>query len=218
MKKTFSLIIGLFSVASGLFAQYGGGNAAPMSALNSGDISALNDVRKVNIVYTYNDMGVGAFRKEEDYLAKKCEEIMKKKDASACEKFKKDWVDARKSRFEPKFEALFNKYGPKIAVMDGTNYSSNNDVTLEIHTVFVEPGYNIGISKRPAFVDFECIFKDKSGKSLCVIFIKNAVGSQAMGYDFDVNSRVVESYSAAAKMLLGLIKKERKKKKIKIAR
>ena len=217
MKKRFSLIIGLFTAASGLFAQYGG-MSSPMSALNSGDISALNDVRNVNIVYTYNDMGVGAFRKEEDYLSKKCEDISKKKDASACDKFKKDWVDARKARFEPKFELLFNKYGPKAAFMEGTNYSADKDVTLEIHTVFVEPGYNIGISKKPAFVDFECTFKDKSGKSLCVIFIKNAVGSQAMGYDFDVNSRIVESYGIAAKMLTGLIKKERKKKKIKIAK
>ncbi len=219
MKKTTSFIIGLFAVANGLFAQYNSSGGSPMAALNSGDISTLTDVRSVNIVYTYNDMGVGAFRKEEDYLAKKCDDIAKKpREGASCEKFKKDWADARKTRFEPRFELLFNKYGPKSAFMSGTNYSSNEAVTLELHTVFIEPGYNIGISKKPAFVDLECTFKDKSGKVLCVIFLKNCVGSQAMGYDFDVNSRIVESYSMAAKMLTGLIKKERKKKKIKIAK
>lgn len=216
MKKTTSFIIGLFAAANGLFAQ---SSVAPMSALNSGDISTLTDVRTVNIVYTYTDLGVGAFRKEEDYLTKKCDDIAKKpREGASCEKFKKDWADARKARFEPRFELLFNKYGEKSAFMTGTNYSTNQDVTLEVHTVFIEPGYNIGISKKPAYIDLECTFKDKSGKSLCVIYIKNAVGSQAMGYDFDVNSRIVESYSMAAKMLTGLIKKERKKKKIKIAK
>lgn len=216
MKKTTSFIIGLFAAANGLFAQ---SSVAPMSALNSGDISTLTDVRTVNIVYSYTDLGVGAFRKEEDYLTKKCDDIAKKpREGASCEKFKKDWTDARKARFEPRFELLFNKYGEKSAFMTGTNYSTNQDVTLEVHTVFIEPGYNIGISKKPAYIDLECTFKDKSGKSLCVIYIKNAVGSQAMGYDFDVNSRIVESYSMAAKMLTGLIKKERKKKKIKIAK
>lgn len=217
MKKGTSLIIGLFAVANGLLAQYGSNSGgAPMAAMNSGDISALTNVRNVNIVYTYTDLSVGAFRKEEDYINKKCDDYSKKKDASACEKFKKDWVDGRKAKFEPRFELLFNKYAEKMAFMQGTNYSSNQDITLEIHTVFIEPGYNIGISSKPATVDMECTFKDKSGKALCVMFIKNAVGASAMGYDFDVTSRMVESYSKAAKMLTTLIKKERKKKKIKI--
>lgn len=215
MKKRISLFIGLFAVANGLFAQYNSTGGAPMAAMNSGDIANLTKVRNVNIVYTYTDLSVGAFRKEEDYINKKCDD-MKKKDPSACEKFKKDWVEGRKTKFEPRFELLFNKYGEKSAFMQGTNYSSNQDVTLEIHTVFIEPGYNIGISKKPATLDMECTFKDKSGKALCVIFIKNAVGASAMGYDFDVTSRMVESYSKAAKMLTALIKKERKKKKIKI--
>ncbi len=215
MKKGTGLILGLFAVANGLFAQYGGGGGAPMAAMNSGDVSNLTKVRNVNIVYSYADLGVGAFRKEEDYLNKKCDD-MKKKDPSACEKFRKDWVEGRKTKFEPRFELLFNKYAEKMAFMQGTNYSTNQDITLEVHTVFIEPGYNIGISSKPATIDMECTFKDKSGKILCVIFIKNAVGASAMGYDFDVTSRLVESYSKASKMLAALIKKERKKKKIKI--
>ena len=60
MKKGTGLILGLFAVANGLFAQYGGGGGAPMAAMNSGDISNLTKVRNVNIVYSYADLGVGA--------------------------------------------------------------------------------------------------------------------------------------------------------------
>lgn len=221
MKKAASLFFGLFTVVNGLFAQMqiGGssGGAAPMAALNSGDINSLTNVRSVNIVYTYSDMGVGAFRKEEDYLNKKCEDL-KKKDPANCEKFRKDWVEGRKAKFEPKFEELFNKYGEKEAFLSGKNYSTSQDVTLEIHTVFIEPGFNIGIAKKPAYIDMECTFKDKSGAPLCVMYLKNAVGAQMMGYDYDVTSRLVESYAKASKMLTALIKKERKKAKIKIAK
>lgn len=221
MKKTIYLALLAITSATGMFAQMSiggnsGGGAAPMAALNSGDINTLTTVKSVNIVYTYNDLGVGAFRKEEDYLNKKCEDL-KKKDATACDKFRKDWVEGRKAKFEPKFEELFTKYGEKTAFMTGVNNATNNEVTLEVHTVFIEPGFNIGIAKKPAYIDIEFTFKDKAGKALCVFYIKNAVGAQMMGYDYDVTSRLVESYAKAAKMLTGAIKKERKKAKIKIA-
>ena len=35
---------------------------------------------------------------------------MKKKDPSACEKFKKDWVDGRKNKFEPRFDRDLPKF------------------------------------------------------------------------------------------------------------
>ena len=220
MKKTIYLALLSITSATGMFAQMSiggnsGGGSAPMAALNSGDINALTTVKSDNIVYTYNDLGVGAFRKEEDYLNKKCEDL-KKKDASSCDKFRKDWVEGRKTKFEPKFEELFTKYGEKTAFMTGVNNSTNNEVTLEVHTVFIEPGFNIGIAKKPAYIDIEFTFKDKTGKALCIFYIKNAVGAQMMGFDYDVTSRLVESYAKSAKMLTGVIKKERKKAKIKI--
>lgn len=214
MKKTKILVLSLaILVGSTVKAQWGSsGGVAPMVMLNSGDISSLDNVRAVNIVYDYSDMGVGAFRKEEDYIKKRSEE-MEAKEKGSSEKFKKDWVDARKRRYEPKFEELFKKVGMDDLGMDGTNYATNNDITLVVHTVFIEPGVNVGVYKKPAYVDFECTFKDKSGKDLCVFFVKNAIGSQAVGFDFAVEARVQESYAKGAKMLAQNIAKERKKAK-----
>jgi hypothetical protein len=212
MKKAKILAMGLMVLGISVKAQFssGGAGAAPMTALNSGDISSLSGVKAVNIVYDYTDLGVGAFRKEEDYI-KKHSEDMEKKEKGSSEKFKKDWVDARARRYEPKFEEMFKKVGMKEIDMTGANNVNSNDYTLVVHTVFIEPGTNIGIYKKPAYVDMECTFKDKAGKELCVFYIKNAVGEQMMGMDYAVEARVVESYAKAAKMLVLGIKKERKK-------
>jgi hypothetical protein len=212
MKKTKILVLGLMVLGISVKAQFssGGAGAAPMTALNSGDISSLAAVKSVNIVYDYTDLGVGAFRKEEDYI-KKHSEDMEKKEKGSSEKFKKDWVDARTRRYEPKFEEMFKKMGMKEIEMDGANNSNANEYTLVVHTIFIEPGTNIGIYKKPAYVDMECTFKDKTGKDLCVFYLKNAVGEQMMGMDYAVEARVVESYAKAAKMLVLGIKKERKK-------
>lgn len=191
-------------------AQSGSAGAAPMAALNSGNISDLDKATNVNIVYDYSNLGVGAFRKEEDYLKKHSEDLDKKEKGKG-EKFKKDWVDARKKHYEPKFEEMFKKIGMKEINMDGNNYSDKSEYTLTVRTVFIEPGTNAGIYKKPSYVDMECVFTDKSGKELCLFYIKNAIGAQAAGFDFAVESRLVESYAKAAKMLVLAIKKERKK-------
>ncbi len=204
MKKLFlflsAITISIVSVAQ----------VMPMAALNSGDISSISNVKKVNIIYDYSEVGVGAFRNEEDYINKKYEEYAKK-DKEKAEKFKSGWYSARKDKFEPLFETMFNKTAEKKISMTGENYSTKNDYTLLIKTTFVEPGMNIGIMKKPAYIDVECIFKDKEGKELCAFYIKNAIGQQAAGFDYDVSSRLRESYAKSAKMLVGIIKKERKK-------
>lgn len=213
MKKAKILVLGLSILfGTNMKAQWGGsGTAAPMAALNSGDISSLDNVKTVQIVYDYTDMGVGAFRKEEDYIKKRSEELEKKEKGSS-EKFKKDWVDARQRRYEPRFEELFNKEGGDIN-MQGSSKPNGAEYTLTVHTVFIEPGMNIGIAKKPAYVDLECSFKDKGGKELCVFYIKNAIGSNFSGMDYAVEARVVESYAKAGKMLVQAIAKERKKAK-----
>jgi hypothetical protein len=208
--KKLGFIFGLIISFSSLKAQMYGG-AAPMCQLNSGDVKALANVKKVNIVYDYSAAGVGAFRNEEDYLKKKGDEMNEKKPGTG-DQMRTSWNEAKKAKYEPKFQELFNKTGEDIE-MQGENYATANEVTLTVKTTFMEPGVNIGIYKKPAYVDMECVFTDKAGKELASFFVKNSIGSQAMGFDYDVSSRLVESYAKAAKMLVGGIKKERKKSK-----
>ncbi|WP_317898279.1 hypothetical protein [Aurantibacillus circumpalustris] len=191
---------------------YGSGFAGPrtMITLSSGDIASLKGLTNINIVYDYSKMGVGAFKDEVDYLKKKEDDM--KKDPAKFEKFKKSWFDSRKGRYEPKFETMFNKTIAKLGMV-GKNDGTDAAVTLKVATVFTEPGYNIGISKVPAFVDMECTFMDKDGKELVRYFIKNSIGASAMGMDFDAGSRISESYAKASKMLAKDVMKRMKKVK-----
>lgn len=180
--------------------------------LKSGSVSTLDNVKAVNIVYDYSNMKVGEYDKEEDYVKKHSAELEEKKKGSS-ETFKKDWVDARKRRYEPKFEELFKKHGIDKLGMDGTNYSTANDVTLYVHTVYMDLGFNVGVMKKPSYINVECTFKDKSGKELCTFYVEDARGTNPSGFDFAVEARMLESYANAAKLLVNGIKKERKKAK-----
>ena len=212
MKKTFSIILLFFIATSNLFSQFvAGEKLTPTATLTSGDISSLNAINVVNIVYTYTNLKVGEFNKEEDYLNKRCNDYKEKgKDSSLCGIFRQRWVDGRKDTYEPRFELLFNKYGKSLD-LTGTNYTNTNNITLEVNTVFVEVGYNIGLSQRPSRIDLECTFKDKTGKILCVFFVKNATGSTSFDFN-DVRVPIGECYAKAAKLLTSEIKNERKKK------
>ncbi|MGZ3884288.1 MAG: hypothetical protein ACXVPQ_06240 [Bacteroidia bacterium] len=208
MKKL--LVIALAFSFSATFAQIGGGMAAAMTALQSGDVKTLDKVTKVNITYEYKDMGVGAFRSEEDYINKKYKDLEEKEKGKGDE-FKANWEKGKTEKYPEHFEELFNKYGEKDLSMTGSRNNTSADCNLIVKTTFIEPGYNVGFSKKPAFIDVEFVFTDKSGKELVRFFVKNAVGSNMSGFDYDVSSRVKESYGKAAKMLVGGIKKERKK-------
>lgn len=211
-KLTISILVisFLFSIGKAQYGYgaYGGGNT--LVRIESGDVASLKGVKRVNIKYDYSKMGVGAFRNEADYLKKKEEDY--KKEPEKFEKFKAGWIDSRKNRYEPKFSEMFNKMGAKIG-LSGGNYATDAEITLIVETVFTEPGYHIGISKQPASVDFICRFEDKDGKELLKYFIKNSIGSSAMGFDYDAGSRLVESYAKGCKVLMKDLIKQLKKVK-----
>ena len=57
MKKLLLLACAFVGLSAS--AQFGG-VATPMVALQSGDVSALDNVTKVNIIYDYSELSVGA--------------------------------------------------------------------------------------------------------------------------------------------------------------
>lgn len=174
----------------------------------SGDLSFLKGEKDINIVYDYSDMGVGDYNDEEDYVNKKVKEY-NEKEAGRGDKWKESWYGSRKRVYQPKFEELFNKYSGLEAMENkpGAKY------TLIVKTVFTEPGWNIGISSRPAGVSFEYIFVETGSedKVLAKYSQKMVPGAQAMGMDYDTSTRISESYAKAGKMLGGFIAKAMKK-------
>lgn len=171
-----------------------------------GDLSFLSSAKGLNIVYDYSEMGVADCKTEEEYVNKKVEEH-NNKEAGKGDKWKENWVNARELAYQPKFEELFNHHASKVAVNVSQN-KSDAQYTLIVKTTFTEPGFNIGVARRPAGVSFEYIFVETGTDKVVAKYSQEMVpGSQAAGLDYDTSLRISESYAKAGKMLGEFISK-----------
>ena len=178
--------------------------------LKSGDLAVLSGQKTINIEYDYSEFGVGKFATEKEYLDKKSAEY-NAKEAGRGDNWKKAWVDDRKSRYEPKFEELFNK-GLEDKGLQVVQSRPDATYTMIVRTKFVEPGFNVGVMRKNAYVDYEIDLVESANKSTKVaeLGMRNVPGSMAMGMDFDTGARLAESYAKAGKTLSAFLDKKLK--------
>ena len=200
MKKISALILVMSLFAFICF------NVQAKVILKSGNLDFIKSEKVINIKYDYSSMKVGSFNTEEEYINDKLN-YYNEKEPGKGEKWKEGWVNSREERYEPKFEELFNKYLPDNKVQQN---ASGAKYTLIVKTVFIEPGFHVGVMKKPASVNFEFIFVDAEDESKIIteLYLNGVIGSQAMGYDFDVGSRIAESYAKGGKELAKFILKK----------
>ncbi len=175
--------------------------------VTKGDLKFLKGQTQLNVEYVYDGMTVGRKQTEADYIKEKTEDADKKEKGKG-QVWLDGWKGAREKRYQPHFEELMNKQLEKAGI---TTKSGNSGAkyTVILTTTKTEPGYNIGISKMPAYCDFRVEVVETANKSGIIYSANafNAPGSQFGGYDFDVGSRVAESYEKMGKTLGGLIAK-----------
>ncbi|NUQ24447.1 MAG: hypothetical protein HUU34_10890 [Saprospiraceae bacterium] len=162
-----------------------------------GSLNFLKDQKTLNVIYLYEDMSVGDFDKEQDYIDKKVKE-MNDDEAGKGDSWAKKWVADRNERFEPKFEELINEY------LEGKIKVSNKDAaayTLVLKTTHTEPGFNVGVWRRPAHINVEAWFVDTKDNSKVAAKAKmeKVPGQDAWGFDFDTGYRLQESYAKCGK-------------------
>ncbi|MGN6211390.1 hypothetical protein [Parafilimonas sp.] len=188
MKKLLTL------AAIALFAFSGNLKAQKIKVLE-GSIDAVKAESSINLEYTYDNMSVGKFDKEEDYIAKKKEDY-NNKEAGRGDTWAKAWVDDRKSRFEPKFEELFTEYSDK-------SNSKKAKYTLIFKTIFTEPGYNVGVMRKNAQINAIALIVETANPAnvIAKISVDKALGRTFGGYDFDTGGRIAEAYADAGKAL-----------------
>lgn len=176
--------------------------------LRSGDVAVLSGQKIVNIEYDYSEFGVGKFATEKEYLDKKSAEYNAKEEGKG-DTWKKAWVDDRKNRFEPKFEELFNK-GMADKGLQAVQSRPDATYTLIVRTKFVEPGFNVGVMRKNAYVDYEVDLVESANKSAKVaqLNLRNVPGGQFGGFDFDTGVRIAESYAKAGKSLAAFLDKK----------
>lgn len=169
--------------------------------LTSGDLSALKDQTSMNFEFTYDNMSVGKFDNEKDYIEKKTEDY-NKKEAGRGDNWAKSWVNDRQARFEPKFIELFTKASEM-------SESKTAKYTLRFKTTSTEPGFNIVIHRKNAKVDgiVEIVETANKKNVIATISVDNALGRTFGGYDYDTGLRIAEAYADAGKALGKYVKK-----------
>jgi len=168
--------------------------------VTEGDIDVLKSETSINIEFTYNDMSVGKFEHEADYVAKKTAEYNTKEPGRG-DTWAKDWVGARKTIFQPKFIDLFEK-STEMTIKPTAKY------TLIFHTTSTEPGYNVYVSRKNAEIDAEATIVETTNRSkiIAIINVKNAPGRTFFGSDYDTSDRIAECYAVSGKKLGKFIK------------
>lgn len=201
MKLKFTVLLSLVMVSAIALGQ----------KLNqTGDLTFLQGQSQVNVEFVYDGLVVGKKdrKPEQEYIdesmAKREEEEM-----GAGQKWLEGWEAAREKHYRPSFIELINKV---VTKKEGTEFGSFPDAkyTLVFHTTMMEPGWNIGIMKQAAELDGVAYFYETSNmdQPLAEVSITGAPGSNYSGYDFDVASRLKESYAISGKRLGAHLRKK----------
>lgn len=166
----------------------------------SGNADILKSESSINIEFTYDNISVGKYKSEQEYITAKTEEYNKKESGKG-DSWAASWKNDKQSRFEPKFLELF-KINSGMSVMTEAKY------TLIFKTLSIEPGWNIGISRHNAEIDAEIWIVETANKEnkLATFTISNVPGGTAFGYDFDTGLRISEAYANAGKKLAKYLK------------
>lgn len=196
LKKSF--VIALLAVATVSYAQ--------KIKIIEGDLKPLKGISGLTAEFTYDNMTIGKdAKKESDYVAER-KAKMNQKEAGTGDKWEQAWKADRKDRFEPQFRELFSKHSNMSLVDEKSPYK------LIFKTTRTEPGWNIGITRVPAFIDGEAWIVDAkdASKVIAKISILKSPGQDAWGADFETGARLQEAYAKAGKELGGFIKSKSK--------
>jgi hypothetical protein len=195
--KKITRILALFAV-SFCFLQ---AVVAQKIKTKEGDPSVLKNEATVNIEFTYDNISVGKFADEKDYIKKKTDEYNAKEPGRG-DIWAKNWIADRQNKYEPKFTDLW-------AITSKKTTSKDAKYTLIFKTKSIEPGYNVAGGmvafggRKNAEIDGELWIVETANKSktVAIITIENAPGGTWGGYDYDTGGRISESYAKAAKSL-----------------
>jgi hypothetical protein len=180
------------------------GNAQKLK-LTKGSLAPLKGQKEVLLEFDYSSFAVGKFKNEADYKAKKIEEY-NKKEAGRGDKWSESWETDKTSRFPEKFVTLYNKFSKGFKVSEG---ASGAKYKMVVGLTFLEPGFNVGVSSKPASANFVIRYYEVANPETVVaeVTVIGAPGSTAMGMDFDTGLRISECFAITAKKLAALTDK-----------
>ena len=139
MKKL--MILTLLSISLSGFAQ--------KIKLIEGDLKPLKGQTSIDIELTYDNLRVGKFEKEKDYIEQKKADY-NTKEAGKGDKWAAAWEDDKVARYKPRFTEMFTE-SMKMTKKAESTY------TIIFNTTFIEPGFNVGVMRKNAYINGDAI-------------------------------------------------------------
>jgi hypothetical protein len=165
-----------------------------------GDLGFLKGASAVKVEFDYSDMSVGKFDNEDDYVTKRRNEL-NEKEAERGDSWAMSWVSDREGRYEPKYMELLSE----VTAKSGKTFSKDGEgeYIMVVHTTKTDPGFNIGITKKPSYINTKVEFfaPDNRDKALATMTLENVQGVSVGGGDFDTGNRIAESYAKSGKII-----------------
>lgn len=164
-----------------------------------GKLAFLKGQTELSVSFVYpDDMKVGKGT-EQQYIDTKMAEA-DKDEAGSGKKWLKAWKNDRAEHYQPKFIELFNE----VMEDKGVEISENNESAkyqMIVKTVFIEPGFNVGVARKNAYINLEICFVENGNPDniLTKFTIIKSPGKMAFGSDFDTGMRIGEAYAKSAK-------------------
>lgn len=164
-----------------------------------GKPNCIKGDKNINIVFTYDNLKVGKME-EDAYIKREIEERDEKEEGTG-EKWSIAWKKDQVERYPTKFIELFNDHGGKLFDAAVVMNAADSKYTIKVHTTFIEPGYNVGISRRPALTNHTITIYETAKPDVILhkLEMTKSPGNGAMGYDFDAGFRIQEAFAKAAK-------------------
>lgn len=174
-----------------------------------GKLSFLKGQTQLSINFERSDdLKVGKYT-EAKYIEVKMDKANDKEPGTG-EKWKQSWDADPTLHYYPKFLELINDQLEDKGVSVTEN---NSDATYEMKvvTTFIEPGYNVGVSRKNASINLviSIVKLDNPNEVLAKFTIDKSPGRTAFGSDFDTGTRVAEAYAKAAKEFAGFLLKKK---------
>lgn len=177
--------------------------------VTKGDLSEFKNITEINVAYDFSDFGVGKFKTEAAYIEKKKKEYNDDEPGKG-DRWEQEWHNDKENTYQRKFEELFNvvMLDEKANILIGSYPSA--DYTLTLKTTFLEPGYNIGISRKDANINVEIFIakSDDLANPVSIVTMEKVPGRGAMGGDYDTEYRIGEAYAKCGKELAQYIYKK----------
>lgn len=183
-----------------------GNTSAQKLKVVSGKLKSLAPYKSFNMEYEYEDGLTIGKKTEKEYVDEKVTEKNEKEPGSG-DAWAKKWNENKEGGlFFQKLETLFNEV-LKSKGVEGKRNNASAPCTIKFKVYYLDPGFNVGVARRPAYVSMKATFI-ADGKEIAVVDLEKAPGAGAGGYDFDAAYRLSEGFEKTGKTLGKTLAKE----------